>query len=103
MNVNVEMTPVSTCKVVECAYNRNEQCNARGITVGDSDNPKCDTFFTSDRHASGMPNAGVGACKVSVCEYNDGFQCAAESIEIATSRDRADCVTYERRESSIFV
>lgn len=98
-----DMSPVTRCRVVECAYNRDEVCHARGITVGDSDTPACDTFFTSDRRASGEFEAGVGACKVSVCEYNEGFQCAAPSVEVAPAREKADCITFERKGADILL
>ena len=64
--------PVASIFVPEvCAYNVDETCHARAITVGDGLHAACDTFFVSDLHTRGTSNnAGVGACKVTDCRYN---------------------------------
>jgi hypothetical protein len=43
----MEMTRVKSCEVAECAYNSKKMCHALAITIGDLDNPMCDTFCQS--------------------------------------------------------
>lgn len=91
----VKMPPVKKCSVQDCAYNTNMQCVTPAITVGDTAEPLCDTYFHSDRHG-GMQGiqAGVGACKVSNCQYNMDFECSAGGIEVGYKNDNPDCLTY---------
>lgn len=95
MKISVEMPNVSACQVTECAYNRDQNCHARAITVGDGVKPGCDTFFVSASHVQkNAETAGVGACKVSGCRYNDDLECQAAAIEVGFLGDSVDCLTY---------
>jgi hypothetical protein len=94
----VEMPTVSQCSVSECAYNTDDCCHARAITVGDGVHPGCDTFFGSAAHSIAKDrHAGVGACKVSVCRHNEDFECGANSISVARSNDSVCCQTFQQR------
>lgn len=97
--MTVKMPEVAMCGVSECAYNNGELCCAHAITVGDMDNPQCDTYLNSDTHvkASNPIPAGVGACKVSACYHNKEFSCMADSIEVDHGSDPADCMTFKKR------
>jgi len=98
MKVTNEMSPVRQCGVTNCAYNVTRSCHAKAITVGDSDNPGCDTFFEHKGHnRETLRIAGVGACKVASCKFNDDFECTAESINIGRAGIGANCLTYARR------
>lgn len=96
--IMVEMPTVSQCSVRECAYNTDESCHARAITVGDGTHPGCDTFFGSAAHSHAADRrAGVGACKVSICRYNDDFECSADQIAVAKSGGSVCCQTFAPR------
>ena len=100
MKVTLEMPKVSGCSVTACAYNREKNCHARAITVGDGRRPGCDTFFNSTRHCQESKRiAGVGACKVADCRYNKDFECSASEIEGGHSDPGQDvlCLTFEQR------
>ncbi|RJP16080.1 MAG: DUF1540 domain-containing protein [Candidatus Abyssobacteria bacterium SURF_5] len=97
MRVVCEIPQVKQCKVSECGYNRDKACHALAITVGESDNPKCGTFFKSDTHTSTEQLAGVGSCKVSSCFHNADFECHADGITVERNGGTALCMTYRRR------
>ncbi len=93
-----EMPKVKACSVKQCAYNTNQSCHAKAITVGDSRNPDCDTFFLSKAHTKHITgNAGVGACKVSHCRYNEDFECTANGIDVGVKANHVKCLTYAPR------
>ena len=97
MKITLEMPRVGACKVSECAYNRDQACHARAITIGDTSVPKCDTFFASGDHCKARDVAGVGSCKVSGCMHNEDFECSAENIRVDHSGSDVLCMTFERR------
>lgn len=93
--MTVEMVPVRKCSVEACGYNVGKSCHAKAITVGDTVNPECDTYFVSPAHSRETRRvAGVGACKVSACRYNDDYECTAQSIEVGVAKDQVKCLTY---------
>ena len=96
--IAVDMPVVGECSVAECAYNAQNACHARAITVGDGVHPGCDTYFHAAPHArdSGR-HAGVGACKVSACQHNDDYECSAEQIAVGHVGVGACCLTYQQR------
>lgn len=96
--ITIEMPLVSACSVELCGYNLNHQCHAKAITVGDSANPGCDTFFKADKHSKETKRvAGVGACKVSECKFNEDFECAANNISVGFARHKINCLTFTPR------
>jgi hypothetical protein len=95
MKITLEMSDVRTCEAESCAYNLEQRCHARAITVGDGIHPACDTFFASNVHPRDISHtAGVGACKVVTCRFNDDLVCAADMIHVAYHGSHADCVTF---------
>jgi hypothetical protein len=96
MKFRLEMAQVRECSVQSCAYNRNEGCHAKAITVGDGVHPGCDTYARLDHHVRDVPTAGVGACKVEVCRHNRGLECAASAIRVEREPGGARCATFER-------
>lgn len=98
MKVAIEIPAVSECTVVECAYNQARRCHARAITVGDLDQPECDTYFQSHNEVRD-PNitAGVGACKAIQCRFNRELECTAPQIQVAYNEGHASCMTFETR------
>jgi hypothetical protein len=91
----VEMPPVRSCSARQCAYNVNQSCHAKAITVGDVTNPECDTFLQSGSHNKEANRvAGVGACKVTGCRFNADFECTAESIQVGVKDNKINCLTY---------
>ena len=98
MRMTLEMTNVQECDVQSCAYNVDESCHARAITVGDGIHAACDTFFVSSLHTRATSNnAGVGACKVTDCRYNSDLECSAEAIHVGFHDNHADCMTFTPR------
>jgi len=95
MKMTFTMPVVSECKVSECAYNLNETCNARAITIGDGVHPGCDTFFSNSTHTHEFNElTGVGACKVRSCRHNSEFECSADRIEVGHNKSGVCCLTY---------
>lgn len=95
--ISIQIPLISECSVMDCGYNRNASCYARAITIGDGENPNCDTYFnTSDlsQHAKSRSNpAGVGACKVSACRFNHDYECMTDEIMVGSGH----CLTFMRR------
>ncbi|MGW2512244.1 DUF1540 domain-containing protein [Streptomyces scopuliridis] len=94
----MDMPVVNECAVEPCAYNHDGGCHALAITVGDSREARCDTYFTAARKG-GDPLAGghVGACKMAGCRHNVDFECQAPGITVGGRQDMADCLTYAPR------
>lgn len=95
MKMTIDMPLVSGCTMSECAYNVDEQCHARAITVGDGVQPGCDTFLSASKHIrDNQQAAGVGACKVSGCMHNEDFECIANQILVGHSAGDINCLTF---------
>jgi hypothetical protein len=93
-----QMPLVSMCAARDCAYNDNNRCHARAITIGDDAHPACDTFVRSQASAEQAQSpAAVGACKVTSCSHNRGLECHARSIQVGIHGDHPDCMTFEKR------
>ena len=93
------MPKVIDCNAAVCAYNKENQCHALAITIGDGVHPNCDTGIITDKKG-GVPNmtGKVGACKVDGCQFNTSFECAAsEGIHITLCSDHAECGTFRPR------
>jgi hypothetical protein len=93
----IEMPDVAACDATDCAYNKEGDCHARAITVGDGAHPGCDTFMRSRDHSRRPDGAGVGACKVKACKHNDDFECQASAIRVGRGSDTVECLTFARR------
>ena len=94
----MDMPKIASCDVGECAYNHDKMCHALAITVGDGENPRCDTFCQTDMKGGDTSATGrVGACKVSVCKFNKSLECGAKSIKVAHKGGDVDCMTFSRR------
>jgi hypothetical protein len=98
MQITIEMPMVSDCAMGECAYNVDQTCYARAITIGNGVHPGCDTFFEAPTHSrTHSARAGVGACKVMACRHNDDLECQTESIQVARSGTDVRCRTFSAR------
>lgn len=99
MKMTIDMPYVADCMVAECAYNQNNKCHARAITIGDGVNPGCDTsFLGASKHARNTKHiAGVGACKITGCNFNDDLECTAENITVDMKSGNIRCVTFAAR------
>lgn len=96
--ITIEMPVVKKCTADECAYNLDNNCHARAITIGDSIHPGCDTFLAGEHHAKSAGQiAGIGACKTAGCKFNDDFECMADSIQVGMIKSEANCKTYSLR------
>ncbi len=94
----MEMPKVIKCDVNDCAYNMDNKCHAMAITIGDSREPKCDTFCQSMAKGGDINSiAGVGACKVSSCTYNTDLECQAMEICVGYKGQDADCLTFHSK------
>lgn len=94
----MEMPKILECDATECAYNRNRECHAMAITVGDGAMAHCDTYWQS-KNKGGVLNiiAGVGACRAVNCEYNQNLECTASGIRVGHKGDAVDCLTFDPR------
>ena len=91
----MEMTRVKSCEVMECAYNADSKCHALAITIGDLNNPMCDTFCQSSTQGGSEENvAGVGACKVESCSHNHSLECDCAAIDVGYQEDEIDCLSF---------
>jgi hypothetical protein len=99
IQIAIEMPVVAECSIGECAYNANNACHARAITVGDSAvHPGCDTFLgAAPRSRASRTTAGVGACKATSCRYNDDYECVTDKISVGHASNSICCLTYQRR------
>jgi len=95
VKITVDVPEVGNCSVRHCAFNREGNCHAQAITVGDSIDPICDTFMASERHNRRRAHGGVGACKVASCRHNDDLLCTADSVRVGMHDQHARCETYE--------
>ncbi len=92
----MDMTGISKCNMLSCAYNKEGSCHTMGITVGP--HAECNTYV----HASsrgGFPEVkgGIGACLASNCKFNDMLECKAVEVEVTTDEKHADCATYQQK------
>ncbi|MFP4052902.1 MAG: DUF1540 domain-containing protein [Phycisphaerae bacterium] len=90
------MPKIKGCDASECSYNRSNACHALAITVGDVNEPKCDTFFQTDAQGGSQEDIGqVGACKMQQCQHNQSLECTAESIQVSHKGNKVDCMTFQ--------
>jgi hypothetical protein len=97
--LTILMPLVSTCSVPDCAYNTNKRCHAKAITIGDDENPACDTYLplpdtVAPELKAAQIIAGVGACKVQTCKHNQNYECTADEIFVGNVLDYGSCLTY---------
>ncbi len=98
MKMTIDMPVVAECAISDCAYNLNQGCHARAITIGDGVHPGCDTFLSASGHTrERVRTAGVGACKVAACQHNDDFECMANEINVGLSGNDINCLTFRER------
>ena len=91
----MQMSKVLACSVNECCYNRDKECHALAINVGDANHPACDTFMNANKKGgSGDGMAGIGACRVAECKYNKSFECSSPGITVGHHQNHADCKTF---------
>jgi len=98
MKITIEMPSVTSCSARECAYNADNSCHAKAITIGDGAHPGCDTFLGGcSSHTRSVTMAGVGACKVTGCRHNDDFECMANNITVGFAGGDVNCMTFAAR------
>jgi hypothetical protein len=101
MKRQIEMPVVVECSAAHCAYNQENHCYAKAITVGGRAHPACDTFVSDDEpdipahRQSTATFAGVGACKTIMCRHNRDLECGSPSIRVEPHASHADCATFE--------
>ncbi|SHF04550.1 protein of unknown function [Microbulbifer donghaiensis] len=96
MIIATDMPEVAKCIVSQCAYNADDSCHARAITIGEGAAPDCDTFFDNAKHTKSSRTAGVGACKIEDCTHNQDFECNADSIQVGSGGGSVNCQTYTK-------
>lgn len=93
--MTIDMPYVSSCSIGDCAYNVENACHAKAITIGDGVHPGCDTFLKASPHArDAARTAGIGACKVTACRHNDDYECAADHISVGQVGTDVNCLTF---------
>ncbi len=93
------MPKITKCEVQDCSYNRNRECHALAITVGDQrTHAMCDTYIKADQKGGVMDSTGtVGACKADGCRFNTNLECSAQTIVVGSHQGHADCMTFSRK------
>lgn len=91
----MDASQVLSCAVEQCAYNKNRECHASGISVG-GDHALCDTFTTQVTGVgmSSETTSSVKMCHADVCKFNKEMSCMAPGISVGNHMEHADCVTY---------
>lgn len=98
MLTTIEMPEVLKCEARGCAYNKDLQCHARGITVGDLNHQHlCDTMWAMKGHTHRVEGAGVGACRETHCVHNEDLECQSDGINVNFEGNRAQCGTFVER------
>lgn len=97
--MTMQMPEVNRCEVQECSYNRNGECHALAITIGDTNtNALCDTFLRAGQKGGDMDATGkVGACKADACKHNHDLECSAPGITVGSESGKAKCKTFSMR------
>jgi hypothetical protein len=94
----MKMPKISQCSATGCSYNTESACHALAITIGDMNDPMCDTFVQVDTDGGDPQAVGqVGACKMSSCKHNESLECMAETVTVGPKDDQIDCLTFERK------
>ena len=90
----MKMSPVQTCKMSNCAYNRKNECTTMAINIGA--HSECNTYIHGSARG-GFPDArgGIGACLAAECRHNNNLECAAPGITVDNHYRHADCCTFE--------
>lgn len=92
------MPSVNQCDADQCAYNSDNQCHAMAITIGDENNPLCDTAFKYSTKGGVPELAGsVGACKVTSCKLNRSLECSSKGIEVKMHSNNPACNTFQTK------
>lgn len=96
--MTVEMPVVQVCAVQECAYNAEQKCHAKAITIGDGVGPACDTAFLRARARANDHQrvAGIGACKATGCVHNSDLECTADAIRVGMQNESVACLTFSQ-------
>ena len=97
MCVDVAGSIVQTCKVDGCSFNSHSRCHALAVTIGDGNNPRCDTFVQQGSDGGMETSTRVGACKVAGCVNNKKLVCKANFIDIAFNDNHPCCKNYQSR------
>ena len=97
MKCSQEMTEVAGCGVTPCAFNKNKQCHALAINVGNTHDHRCDTMLRSIQHTLQTKTAGVGACKAADCVHNVNFECEADAVNVGIKFGQVECLTYDNK------
>ncbi len=88
------MPKIMDCDMMDCVYNRDDECHAMAITIGDQ-SPICDTCMRGSKKGGVMDmTAGVGACKVESCKFNRSLECSSKGIHVGQHTDHAECETF---------
>jgi len=99
------------CKVINCAYNKDEYCSKGDILVGgkhasNSEETSCQSFAekrdNSVSSAMEHPCATIYIdCEACKCIYNSDYKCAAAHVEIngsnACSCRETACATFKEK------
>lgn len=92
----MNMTPVASCNVSQCTYNKQNLCHTPGINVGH--HAECDTYFWRPEKGGMAERKGeVGACQASECTHNEQLECKAQNIDVAGHEGHADCRTFKKK------
>lgn len=95
MMISIDVPVVTECSIADCAYNTENMCHAKAITIGNSDCACCDTMAKGSQHVrANYIQAGVGACKSTNCSFNSDMECTRDSIIVGMNKDNTSCLKF---------
>ena len=95
MMITIDVPVVTECSIADCAYNTENMCHAKAITIGDSGCACCDTMAKGSQHVRAKNiQAGVGACKSTNCSFNSDMECTADNITVGMNQGNISCLTF---------
>lgn len=91
------VSPVLSCNVHKCAYNKSGECHAAAVNIG-PEHARCETFTRSVMMSvTHKAESQVRECQMSACKWNRHYCCMACGVIVASHEDHADCFTYVPR------
>lgn len=101
---SIDLGLVSQCDVINCTYNKGQQCTAGAVDVTFEDNlPKCYTYTKEPESLEPvvMGAGDVSQCDVIDCTYNEGQRCIAHEITVSFKKGVAQCATYTQSSEAL--
>lgn len=94
ITTTLELTEIGSCNVSSCAFNANNGCQAKAVTIGETSSAACGTFYVGTASVAASGSTGVATCKAVSCKHNRNLTCGAEAIVVANAATGPVCQTF---------